>query len=59
MLHDEDAVPGIPEVAEHPDEVVDVPGVEPHGRFVEDVDEVDQVTIELAGHLDPLTLAPR
>ena len=30
-------------------EVIDVPRMEPHGRLVQDVDEIDEVAVELPG----------
>ena len=35
----------------------DVAGVEADARLVQDVDEVDEVAAELAGHLHPLGFA--
>ena len=42
---------------ERDDAVIDVPRMEPHGRLVQNVDEIDQVAVELPGHLHPLALA--
>ena len=43
--------------AEHGDEVIDVRRMEPHGRLVQDVDEIDEIAVELPGHLHTLALA--
>ena len=57
VLDDEHRVAVIPQAVEHGDEVIDVPRMEPHGRLVQDVDEIDEVAVELPGHLHPLALA--
>ena len=57
VLDDEHGVAVVAQAAEHGDEVIDVPWMEPHGRLVQDVDEIDEVAVELPGHLYPLALA--
>ena len=57
MLDDEHRVAVIPQAMEHGDEVIDVPRMEPHGRLVQDVDEIDEVAIELPPPFHPLALA--
>ena len=57
LINDEHGVAVVAQAAEHGDEVIDVPRMEPHGRLVQDVDEIDEVAVELPGHLDPLALA--
>ncbi len=47
----------VAQAAEHGDEVIDVPRMEPHARLVQDVDEIDEIAVELPGHLHPLALA--
>ena len=59
VLDHEHRVALVAQAAQHGDEVVDVARMEPDGRLVEDVDEVDEVAVELARHLDPLALAAR
>ena len=59
MLDHEHGVALVAQAAQHRDEVVDVARMEPDGRLVEDVDEVDEVAVELARHLDPLALPAR
>ena len=43
--------------AEHGDEVSNIPRMKPHGRLVQDLDEIDEVAVELPVHLHPLALA--
>ena len=49
VLDHEHRVALVAQPVEHGDEVVDVPRMEPDGGLVEDVDEVDEVAVELAG----------
>ena len=39
VLDDEHRVAVVAQAAEHGDEVIDVPRMQPHGRLVQDVDE--------------------
>ena len=57
VLDDEHRVAVVTQALEHGDEVIDVPRMEPHGRLFQDVDEIDEVAVELPGHLHPLALA--
>ena len=57
VLDDEHRVAVVAQAAEHGDEVIDVRRMEPHGRLVQDVDEIDEIAVELPGHLHTLALA--
>ena len=58
VLDDEHRVAVIPQAMEHGDEVIDVPRVEPHGRLVQDVDEIDEVRNRAAGAIFTRWLSP-
>ncbi len=53
VLDDEHRVAVVAQALEHGDVVIDVPRMEPHGRLVQDVNEIDEVAVELPGHLSP------
>ena len=45
VLDDEHRVAVVAQAAEHGDEVIDVRRMEPHGRLVQDVDEIDEIAV--------------
>ncbi len=59
VLHDEDRVALVPQLAEQPVHPLDVVGVEAGGGLVEDVRDIGQRGPDVADHLDPLGLAAR
>ncbi len=58
VLHHQHGVAGVPELLQEPDQPVVVPGVQPDGRLVQDVERVHERRAQRVGQGDPLRLAP-
>jgi hypothetical protein len=57
VLYHDDGIPVVPQPAQEPEQPVDVPGVEPDRRLVQDIERIDQTCPERVGQPDPLRLA--
>ncbi len=57
MFHDYNGVSRVAQTLEQPNEAIDIPRVQADGRFIEDVDRVNESLADRVGQLDALRFA--